>query len=114
MVAATLYTDPACPWAYSANPALRVLEWRFGDQLDWRLVMIGLREEANQAGFDAARRAVGHAYWRGGPGVWGAPLGLAVGARPEGGGGGAGPRLPRRGGRGPARAGPRVGGIARV
>ena len=36
---ATLYTDPACPWAYSESPALRVIEWRYGDQLDWRLVL---------------------------------------------------------------------------
>jgi 2-hydroxychromene-2-carboxylate isomerase len=47
MIKATLYNDPACPWGYSANPALRFLEWRYGDQLDWRLVMIVLREEAN-------------------------------------------------------------------
>ena len=39
----TLYTDPACPWAYSINPALRLLEWRYGAQLDWRLVVIGLK-----------------------------------------------------------------------
>ena len=49
MIEATLYTDAGCPWAYSANPALRVLEWRFRDQLRWRLVMIGLREEASEA-----------------------------------------------------------------
>jgi predicted DsbA family dithiol-disulfide isomerase len=48
MIRITLYTDAACPWAYSANPAFRVLEWRFGGQLDWRLVMIGLREDARQ------------------------------------------------------------------
>jgi len=47
-IAATLYSDPGCPWAYSENPALRVLEWRYGAQLRWRLVMIGLREEASQ------------------------------------------------------------------
>jgi predicted DsbA family dithiol-disulfide isomerase len=46
MIRVTLYTDAACPWAYSANPAFRVLEWRFRDQLEWRLVMIGLREDA--------------------------------------------------------------------
>jgi predicted DsbA family dithiol-disulfide isomerase len=46
MIGVTLYTDAACPWAYSANPAFRVLEWRFADQLEWRLVMIGLREDA--------------------------------------------------------------------
>jgi protein-disulfide isomerase-like protein with CxxC motif len=49
VISATLFTDAACPWAYSANPALRVLEWRFRDQFSWRLVMIGLREEASDA-----------------------------------------------------------------
>jgi protein-disulfide isomerase-like protein with CxxC motif len=49
VIEATLYTDAGCPWAYSANPALRVLEWRFRDQLSWRLVMIGLREEPSEA-----------------------------------------------------------------
>lgn len=49
MIEATLYTDAGCPWAYSANPALRVLEWRFREQLSWRLVMIGLREDASEA-----------------------------------------------------------------
>lgn len=45
MIRATLFSDAACPWAYSANPALRVLEWRYGEGLNWRLVMIGLRDE---------------------------------------------------------------------
>lgn len=48
MIQATLYTDAACPWAYSASPALRVLEWRYGDQLSWRLVVIGLRDEVTE------------------------------------------------------------------
>jgi 2-hydroxychromene-2-carboxylate isomerase len=48
MISATLYTDPGCPWAYSGIPALRVLEWRYGDQLAWRLVMVGLTEQASQ------------------------------------------------------------------
>jgi predicted DsbA family dithiol-disulfide isomerase len=47
-VAVTHFTDPGCPWAYSARPALRTLEWRFGDQLDWELVVIGLTEDAKQ------------------------------------------------------------------
>jgi len=58
VIEATLYTDAGCPWAYSANPALRVLEWRFRDQLSWRLVMIGLREEASDTAvrtYDPAR-----------------------------------------------------------
>ncbi|HEX4035208.1 MAG TPA: DsbA family protein [Solirubrobacteraceae bacterium] len=41
----TLYSDPACPWAYSATPAITALRWRYGDQLDWRLVTIGLRDD---------------------------------------------------------------------
>ena len=40
------FTDPGCPWAYSARPALARLRWRFGEQLDWRLVTIGLSESA--------------------------------------------------------------------
>ncbi|HYH91314.1 MAG TPA: hypothetical protein VEX67_18935 [Solirubrobacteraceae bacterium] len=44
----THFSDPGCPWAYSASPAHAVLHWRFGDQLDWRLVMIGLTEQADQ------------------------------------------------------------------
>ena len=47
-VAVTHFTDPGCPWAYSARPALRTLEWRFGDQLDWEIVVIGLTEDAKQ------------------------------------------------------------------
>jgi 2-hydroxychromene-2-carboxylate isomerase len=43
-ISLTHYSDPGCPWAYSANPALTVLRWRYGDQLVWRHVMIGLSE----------------------------------------------------------------------
>lgn len=44
-VRVTQYTDPSCPWAYSAEPFLRSLEWRYGDGLEWRTVMIGLSED---------------------------------------------------------------------
>jgi 2-hydroxychromene-2-carboxylate isomerase len=44
-VRVTQYTDPSCPWAYSAEPYLRGLEWRYGDGLEWRTVMIGLSED---------------------------------------------------------------------
>ncbi|MCW2928524.1 MAG: hypothetical protein JWM86_2492 [Thermoleophilia bacterium] len=47
-ISATLFNDPGCPWGYSAIPALRALEWRYGEQLDWRLVLIGLTETAQQ------------------------------------------------------------------
>jgi predicted DsbA family dithiol-disulfide isomerase len=40
------YTDAACPWAYNFEPVLRTLEARYGDQLAFRTVMIGLTESA--------------------------------------------------------------------
>jgi predicted DsbA family dithiol-disulfide isomerase len=67
MIQATLYNDPACPWAYSESPALRVLEWRYGDQLEWRLVLIGLTEDASQyekRGYTPLRGALGQALFR--------------------------------------------------
>ena len=63
-IRATLFSDAGCPWAYSAEPALRVLEWRYGDQLDWRLVLIGLTERAEQyveRGYTPLRSALGYA-----------------------------------------------------
>jgi 2-hydroxychromene-2-carboxylate isomerase len=47
-VAVTHYSDPGCPWAYSVSPALAVLRWRYAEQLDWRLVTVGLTERAEQ------------------------------------------------------------------
>jgi predicted DsbA family dithiol-disulfide isomerase len=63
----TLYSDPACPWAYSGVPALRVLEWRYRSQLDWRLVLIGLTEDASQyvaRGYTPLRGALGQLRFR--------------------------------------------------
>ena len=31
-----LFTDPACPFAFSAEPVRRRLRWHYGDQLRWR------------------------------------------------------------------------------
>jgi 2-hydroxychromene-2-carboxylate isomerase len=67
MIETTLYSDPACPWAYSESPALRVIEWRYGEQLNWRLVLIGLTEDASQyarRGYTPLRGAVGQASFR--------------------------------------------------
>jgi len=47
MIAVTHFSDPGCPWAYSAAPAFTVLRWRYGAQLRWRHVMIGLSETAD-------------------------------------------------------------------
>src|SRR4051794_26877262 len=38
------YTDPGCPWAYSAEPFRRRLNWLYGDRLEWRAVMVGLAD----------------------------------------------------------------------
>ena len=67
MISATLYNDPACPWAYSEIPALTVLEWRYGEQLRWRLVLIGLTENASQyeaRGYTPLRGALGRLAFR--------------------------------------------------
>ena len=62
MLDVTHFTDPGCPWAYSAWPAHTTLRWRYGDQLRWTLVMIGLTEEAAQyaaRGYTPTRSALG-------------------------------------------------------
>ena len=41
-VSVALFSDPGCPWGYSADRCEAALRWRYGDQLDWELVMIGL------------------------------------------------------------------------
>lgn len=43
-IVAHRFTDPGCPWAYSFRPAHARLLWRFGEQIDWRLTLIGLAE----------------------------------------------------------------------
>lgn len=60
MIDVTLFNDSACPWGYSASPALAVLQWRYGPQLSWRLVTIGLTESSQQyvdRGYTPARMA---------------------------------------------------------
>jgi 2-hydroxychromene-2-carboxylate isomerase len=44
----THITDPGCPWAYSIEPAITTLRWRYGDQLEWRIVLIGLTENGSE------------------------------------------------------------------
>ncbi len=63
----TCFTDPGCPWAYSENPPLAVLRWRYGDQLRWRLVMIGLMEDPRgyvERGYTPVRAAQGQISFR--------------------------------------------------
>jgi len=67
-ITVTHFTDPGCPFAYSASPALAVLRWRYGDQLDWRLVTIGLAEDPQRyldAGYTPTRSTIGQqSYFR--------------------------------------------------
>ena len=50
-VCITEFTDPGCPWAYSAEPFRRRLSWLYGDRLEWRVRMVGLAESpADYAG----------------------------------------------------------------
>ena len=44
-----LFTDPACPFAFSAEPIRWRLRWHYGDQLSWRLRMIVLTLEPGEA-----------------------------------------------------------------
>ncbi len=48
VIRVTHFSDPGCPWAWSNGPAFAVLQWRYGAQLRWQHVMIGLSETAEQ------------------------------------------------------------------
>jgi 2-hydroxychromene-2-carboxylate isomerase len=45
----TLFTDPACPFAFSAEPARQRLRWHYGDALRWQVRMIVLTLEPGEA-----------------------------------------------------------------
>ena len=45
----TLFTDPACPFAFSAEPVRRRLRWHYGDGLRWTVRMIVLTLEPGEA-----------------------------------------------------------------
>jgi predicted DsbA family dithiol-disulfide isomerase len=56
----TEYTDPGCPWAYSAEPFRRRLNWLYGDRLQWRTVMVGLAgspEHYEESGFTVEKQS---------------------------------------------------------
>lgn len=78
----THFTDPGCPWAYSASPDLAVLRWRYGAQLEWRHVMIGLAEDAQlyvDRGYTATMMAKGYRNFR----RYGMPFATGPKARPS-------------------------------
>jgi 2-hydroxychromene-2-carboxylate isomerase len=44
-----LFTDPACPFAFSAEPIRQRLRWHYGDGLSWTTRMIVLTREPGEA-----------------------------------------------------------------
>ena len=73
----THYTDPGCPWAYSASPAIAALMWRFGDRLSWRHVMIGLAEDGERyarSGYTPVRRVKSNRRFE----RWGMPFSMSL------------------------------------
>jgi predicted DsbA family dithiol-disulfide isomerase len=48
-LAIELFTDPACPFAFSAEPVRQRLRWHYGDGLTWRPRMIVLTHEPGEA-----------------------------------------------------------------
>ncbi len=54
------YTDPGCPFAFSSEPNRLLLEWHYGDQLEWKTVLIVLSstpEQLEAKGATAAKMA---------------------------------------------------------
>ncbi|MDX6717266.1 MAG: hypothetical protein QOH30_3824 [Baekduia sp.] len=45
----TEFTDPGCPFAFSAEPFRLRLSWLYGERLDWRVRMVGLSESPQEA-----------------------------------------------------------------
>ncbi|CAN5169135.1 hypothetical protein BH24ACT23_BH24ACT23_06090 [soil metagenome] len=59
-VVITEFTDPACPWAWSAEPNRRRLDWIYGDEVQWRTRMVVLAkspEEYEEKGFTPEKQA---------------------------------------------------------
>src|SRR4051812_3634256 len=53
------FTDPACPFAFSAEPARLRLRWLYGDQVEWRPRMVVLSESPDdyvERGFTPERQ----------------------------------------------------------
>ena len=58
----TEFTDPGCPWAYSAEPFRRRLTWLYGHCVEWEVRLVVLAEspsEYEERGFDTKKQAEG-------------------------------------------------------
>jgi predicted DsbA family dithiol-disulfide isomerase len=95
-IAARYYTDPSCPWSWSAEPVLRRLMVEFGDNLSWTYVMGGLARDYTKSpgGPDAllahwldvadrGRMPIDPRLWREGPIASSYPACIAVKAAAE-------------------------------
>ena len=91
-VHASYYTDPACPGSWALEPAVRRLQWEFGDRLRWEYVMGGLAREFGPAermvtdwldAGDASGMPVDPRLWLTGPPASSYPACLAVKAASE-------------------------------
>jgi|SRR5579884_1071225 len=59
----TEYTDPGCPWAYSAEPVRRRLDWLYGDAVDWHVRMVVLADDPEdylERGFTPEKQAAAY------------------------------------------------------
>ena len=59
-VCITEFTDPGCPWAFSAEPFRARLSWLYGAELEWKVRLVGLAAspQDNEAkGLTAAKQA---------------------------------------------------------
>jgi len=59
-VCVTEFTDPGCPWAWSAEPFRRRLQWLYGDKLDWSRRMVVLADDPQEyldKGFTADKQS---------------------------------------------------------
>jgi predicted DsbA family dithiol-disulfide isomerase len=48
LIQITEFTDPGCPYAWSAEPFRRRLRWLYGDQIEWRLRMVVLADSGDE------------------------------------------------------------------
>ena len=67
MIQATLYSDPACPWAYSESPGAAGDRVAIPRPAEWKLIVIGLTEDASQyiaRGYTPLRGALGQLRYR--------------------------------------------------
>src|SRR4029079_6409422 len=59
----TEYTDPGCPWAYSAEPYRRRLRWLYGEDIEWHARMVVLAdspEDYVERGFTPGKQAAAY------------------------------------------------------